>query len=107
MVVNEMSDFEKVCKFIDSNKNAIVIFNTKIHGDLYAKVCDKYDAQHLRDYIFQNTGDATALRFLQGKSDGWSSSPYSTYDFVDGCVSFNWARYQLLDINKRNCAKVV
>ena len=102
-----MSDFEKVCKFIDSNKNAIVIFNTKIHGDLYAKVCDKYDAQDLRDYIFQNTGDATALRFLQGKSDGWSSSPYSTYDFVDGCVSFNWARYQLLDINKRNCAKVV
>lgn len=102
-----MSDFEKVCKFIDSNKNAIVIFNTKIHGDLYAKVCDKYDAQHLRDYIFRNEGDATALRFLQGKSDGWSSSPYSTYDFVDGCVNFNWARYQLLDINKKNRAKVV
>ena len=102
-----MSDFETVCKFIDSNKNAIAIFKTKIHGDLYAKVCDKYDAQHLRDYIFQNAGDATALRFLQGKSDGWSSSPYSTYDFVDGCVSFNWARYQLLDINKRNRAKVV
>ena len=102
-----MSDFEKVCKFIDRNKNAIVIFNTKIHGDLYAKVCDKYDAQYLRNYIFQNTGDATALRFLQGKSDGWSSSPYSTYDFVDGCVSFNWASYQLLDINKRNRAKVV
>ena len=107
MAVNEMSDFEKVCKFIDSNKNAIVIFNTKIHGDLYAKVCDKYGAQHLRNYIFQNAGDATALRFLQGKSDGWSSSPYSTYDFVDGCVSFNWASYQLLDINKRNRAKVV
>ena len=86
-----MSDFEKVCKFIDSNK----------------KVCDKYGAQHLRDYIFQNTGDATALRFLQGKSEGWASSPYSTYDFVDGCVDFNWARYQLLDINKRNRAKVV
>lgn len=102
-----MSDFEKVCKFIDSNKNAIVIFNTKIHGDLYAKVCDKYDAQHLREYIFQNTGDATALRFLQGKSDGWSSSPYSSYDFVDGCVNFNLARYQLLDINKKNRAKVV
>ena len=102
-----MSDFEKVCKFIDSNKNAIVIFNTKIHGDLYAKVCDKYGAQHLRNYIFQNAGNATALRFLQGKSAGWSSSPYSTYDFVDGCVSFSWARYQLLDINKRNCAKVV
>ena len=102
-----MSDFEKVCKFIDSNKNAIVIFNTKIHGDLYAKVCDKYGAQHLRNYIFQNAGDATALRFLQEKSAGWSSSPYSTYDFVDGCVSFSWARYQLLDINKRNCAKVV
>ena len=102
-----MSDFEKVCKFIDSNKNAIVIFNTKIHGVLYAKVCDKYDAQHLREYIFQNTGNATALRFLQGKSDGWSSSPYSTYDFVDGCVNFNWARYQLLDINKKNHAKVV
>ena len=102
-----MSDFEKVCKFIDSNKNAIVIFNTKIHGDLYAKVCDKYDAQHLRDCIFQNTGDATALRFLQGKSAGWSSSPYSTYDFVDGCANFNRARYRLLDINKRNCAKVV
>ena len=102
-----MSDFEKVCKFIDSNKNAIVIFNTKIHGDLYAKVCDKYDAQHLRAYIFRNGGDATALRFLQGKSDGWSSSPYSTYDFVDGCVNFNWARYQLLDINKKNHAKVV
>ena len=102
-----MSDFEKVCKVIDSNKNAIVIFNTKIHGDLYAKVCDKYDAQHLRDYIFRNGGDATALRFLQGKSDGWSSSPYSTYDFVDGCVNFNWARYQLLDINKKNRAKVV
>ena len=102
-----MSYFEKVCKFIDSNKNAIVIFNTKIHGDLYAKVCDKYDAQHLRAYIFRNGGDATALRFLQGKSDGWASSPYSTYDFVDGCVNFNWARYQLLDINKRNRAKVV
>ena len=102
-----MSDFEKVCKFIDSNKNAIVIFNTKIHGDLYAKVCDKYDAQHLRAYIFRNGGDATAFRFLQGKSDGWASSPYSTYDFVDGCVNFNWARYQLLDINKRNRAKVV
>ena len=102
-----MSDFEKVCKFIDRNKNAIVIFNTKIHGDLYAKVCDKYDAQHLRNRIFQNAGDATALRFLQGKSDGWSSSPYSTYDFVDGCVSFNWTSYQLLDINKRNRAKVV
>ena len=102
-----MSDFEKVCKFIDSNKNAIVIFNTKIHGDLYAKVCDKYDAQHLRAYIFRNGGDATALRFLQGKSDGWASSPYSTYDFVDGCVNFNWARYQLLDINKKNHAKVV
>ena len=102
-----MSDFEKVCKFIDSNKNAIVIFNTKIHGDLYAKVCDKYDAQHLRAYIFRNGGDATALRFLQGKSDGWASSPYSTYDFVVGCVNFNWARYQLLDINKRNRAKVV
>ena len=102
-----MSDFEKVCKFIDSNKNAIVIFNTKIHGDLYAKVCDKYDAQHLRDYIFRNEGDATALRFLQGKGDGWASSPYSTYDFVDGCVNFNWARYQLLDINKKNHAKVV
>ena len=102
-----MSDFEKVCKFIDSNKNAIVIFNTKRHGNLYAKVCDKYDAQYLRDYIFQNAGDATALRFLQGKGDGWSSSPYSTYNFVDGCVNFNWRRYQLLDINKMNCAKVV
>lgn len=102
-----MSDFEKVCKFIDSNKNAIIIFNTKRHGNLYAKVCDKYDAQYLRDYIFRNEGDATALRFLQGKSDGWASSPYSTYDFVDGCVNFNWARYQLLDINKRNRAKVV
>ena len=102
-----MSDFEKVCKFIDSNKNAIVIFNTKRHGNLYAKVCDKYDAQHLRDYIFQNACDATALRFLQGKGDGWASSPYSTYNFVDGCVNFNWRRYQLLDINKRNRAKVV
>lgn len=102
-----MSDFEKVCKFIDSNKNAIIIFNTKIHGDLYAKVCDKYGAQHLRNRIFQNAGDATALRFLQGKRDGWASSPYSTYNFVDGCVSFNGARYQLLDINKRNRAKVV
>ena len=102
-----MSDFEKVCKFIDSNKNAIIIFNTKRHGNLYAKVCDKYDAQYLRDYIFQNAGDATALRFLQGKGDGWASSPYSTYNFVDGCVNFNWRRYQLLDINKMNRAKVV
>ena len=102
-----MSDFEKVCKFIDSNKNAIVIFNTKRHGNLYAKVCDKYDAQYLRNYIFQNAGDATALRFLQGKGDGWASSPYSTYNFVDGCVNFNRRRYQLLDINKRNRAKVV
>ena len=41
-----MSDFEKVCKFIDSNKNAIIIFNTKKHGKLYTQVCDKYDAQH-------------------------------------------------------------
>ena len=100
MVVNEMSDFEKVCKFIDSNKNAIVIFNTKIHGDLYAKVCDKYDAQHLRDYIFRNGGDATALRFLQGKSDGWASSPYSTYDFVHpGVIETPNIKYQSLFID--------
>lgn len=102
-----MSDFEKVCKFIDSNKNAIIIFNTKRHCNLYEKICDKYDAQYLRDRIFRNSGDATALRFLQGKGDGWASSPYSTYNFVDGCVNFNRRRYQLLDINKRNRAKVV
>ena len=62
-----MSDFEKVCKFIDSNKNAIVIFNTKIHGDLYAKVCDKYDAQHLREY---SKTQETLLRcdFYKGKA---------------------------------------
>ena len=60
-----MSDFEKVCKFIDGNENVIIIFNTKNHGDLYAKVCDEYGAQHLMDdHIFQNSGDATSLRFF-------------------------------------------
>lgn len=102
-----MSDFEKVCKFIDRNKNAIIIFNTKRHGDLYAKVCDKYNARHLRNYIFQNHNDATALRFLRGNGDGWASSPYSTYDIVNGCVRFDFETYQLLDINKKNSAKVV
>ena len=102
-----MSDFEKVCKFIDSNKNAIVIFNTKIHGDLYAKVCDKYGAQRLRNYIFQNHNDATALRLLRGTCAGWASSPYSTYDIVNGCVHFSFETYRLLDINKKNSAKVV
>lgn len=102
-----MSDFEKVCKFIDGNESAIVIFNTKRHGDLYAKVCDRYGAQYLSDYIFQSSGDATALRFLHWKCCGWSSSPYSTYDLVDGYVDFYMERYRLLDINKRNCAKVV
>lgn len=102
-----MSDFEKICKFVESNKNAIIIFNTKRHGDLYAKVCDKYGASHLRDYIFQNPDDATALRFLHWMCCGWASSPYSTYDFVGGHVSFNSSSYRLLDINKKNSAKVV
>lgn len=102
-----MSDFERVCKFIDSNKNAIIIFNTKRHGELYANICDKYNARHLRDYIFQNPNDTTALRFLRGKGDGWASTPYSTYDFVNDCVHFAFETYQLLDMSKRNSAKVV
>ena len=102
-----MSDFEKVCKFIESNKNAIIIFNTKRHGELYANICDKYNTRHLRNYIFQNPNDTTALRFLRGKGDGWASCPYSTYNLVDGRVSFNMEIYQLLDMNKKNSAKVV